>query len=249
MADYGPVEATGWTRRQLIARGGVAGALLLLGRRVLSALVDVSPEPSLSDQRKSVVVALASASRIAAGVSPAAARAVADAIAAGHIGLDDSVRAGINAILDAIEVAPSPGAFSKLDDGQRQALMRGAVRVGVTPVPAGLALTGESDLLYQGYVAEAQAGTLDDEPGDYPGDPPDQDGEGSPPLASSPPPPTAPTPAQQLRLTVFVALVLVDDPPPPTGDPTGPHADQDPNAEVMPAFSPTMLAAIANWSS
>jgi len=212
-------------RRQFLIRAGVAAGAALI---VLEspARADVPPA-TLTAERKQVVLALASAELIAAGADPSGAAAVADSVAAAYGGLDATEQAAIDAILDAIDGAPSQGTFTQLTDSQRQTFLTTALAAGAAAQPPDTTFITDNQTLSSDYTTVIQGSFASTTEGDYSGDPPETDGDFSPPLATSPPAPTAISAAQQLRMTVFGGLLLIDAPPPappavPPGDPNGP---------------------------
>lgn len=251
-------------RRQFLASGGAAAGLAYVSLGTGAASADLLPNPQLTDARRQVLLTLSQTELVAAGADPSGAAQAIAAAAAGFPNLEVPTQQTINTAIDTLQAAPSQGPFTQLDNGQRQAFMRQTVTSAEPQVPH---KTSFNDQAYSQYVAAANSGTLDAEAdgvaGDYPGEPPEADGLGSPPLAGAPLPTPEITPAQQLSMTALSLLSVLDDPPPPyslvsqliglpeliglpvvsqllTGSETPPP---------FPAFSATLLNAITYWSS
>jgi hypothetical protein len=199
----------------------------------------------LTPARERVLQALSRTELLAAGADPSGADKAAAAVAAGFPGLEAPTQHGIDKAIDTLQNAPSEGAFTQLSDAERQAFMRKTFRAGQQPPPPADASFAKANAqAFQQYVEAVNNGTLGADatadPQDYPGKPPDEDGRGSPPLASHPIPQPPVTPAERRLETVYSVLELLDHPPPAVGRP-GPA--------IPPTLSQTALVAIEFWSS
>jgi len=215
---------------------------------------------------------LSEAELIAAGVDPSGAAQAVVAVAAGFPSFEVPTQQAINAAIDALQEAPSQGLFTQLDNNQRQAFMRHTVTSAEPQVSPDTSFTQANDQAYGQYLAAVNNGTLDAEAGagagagDYPGEPPEDDGLGSPPLASAPLPTPAITPVQQLSMTGLLLLMVLDDPPAPYslvsqlgglpilsqlgGLPVVSQLiGSEETPPPFPTLSATLLDAIAYWSS
>lgn len=217
-----------WTRRQFVARGGVtAGALALAG--LLPARASASPPVALSGEQLAVLRALVSAVLVAvrAPASDAAGLGLQDpdVIAQRFAGLDPDSRANVAALLDAIDLAPTPQSFTGLSDSQRQEFLSQSLAPLALPPLTDTQLAellvgaAEADGNAAQLMAELDAGTLP-QVIDQPSGPEAPDAPPAPPETFPAP---APLPRDVVLANALLAgLELVTTPPQPLLPPPPP---------------------------